>query len=73
MNKRSMTFGEIEREIARLERSPLVKLARMESEIRAARCRYLSELRALEDRGKRLEEEGLTPEMLENGGSMCWD
>ncbi len=73
MNKRGMAHEEVEQEIARLEQSPLVKPARMESEIRAARCRYLDSLRALEARGKRLKEEGLTLEMLENGGSLCWE
>jgi len=73
MSKKIMTNEEVEREIVRLEQSPLVHLARVEAEIRVVRRRYLHDLQVLEHRGERLAEEGLTLDMLENGGSMCWD
>lgn len=61
-----MTNDQVEREIARLLESPHVKLAKREEQIRRRR-RYMYELRCLEKKGKKLEEAGLTLEMLEAG------
>lgn len=56
---------QVELEIARLEKSPYVKLARYEEQLRQQRRVYLMELRALEKKGMKLEEEGLTLDMIE--------
>lgn len=56
---------EMEAEIARLEASPYVKLARMHDAVREARQQYLFDLRKLERKGMNLEERGVTAEALE--------
>ena len=60
----------VEEEIARLSKSPYVKLARAEQRIKYRRRQYLYQLRDLEKRGKKLESEGFNPDMeeLENDG-----
>lgn len=67
MAKDIMTDDQVEREIARLLESPHVKLAKREEQIRQRRRRYMYDLRCLEKKGKKLEEAGLTLEMLEAG------
>ena len=54
----------VEEEIARLQQSPYVKLARKEEAIRNKRRQYMYTLRMYEKRGKRLEAEGITMEIL---------
>ncbi len=66
MAKDIMTDDQVEREIARLLESPHVKLAKREEQIRQRRRRYMYDLRYLEKKGKRLEEAGITLEMLED-------
>ena len=56
----------VEEEIARLQNSPLVKLARKEERIRNARRQYMYTLRMYEKKGKQLAAEGVTMELLEN-------
>ena len=58
----------VEEEIARLQNSPLVKLARKEERIRNARRQYMYTLRMYEKKGKQLAAEGVTMDMLENLG-----
>lgn len=67
MPKDIITDDQVEREIARLLESPYVKLAKREEQIRQRRRRYMYDLRCLEKKGRKLEEEGLTLEMLEDG------
>lgn len=56
----------VEEEIARLQKSPYVKLARKEERIRYARRQYLYALRMYEKKGKQLEADGITMEALES-------
>lgn len=67
MPKDILTDDEVEREIARLLDSPYVKLAKQEERIRCRRRQYMYNLRAMEKKGRKLEEAGLTLEMLEAG------
>lgn len=62
--KEFFTDEMVEEEIARLQNSPHVKLARKEERIRYARRQYMYALRNYEKKGKRLEAEGITMEML---------
>lgn len=55
----------VEEEIARLQASPLVRLARREENIRNRRRQYMYQLRAYEKKGRQLEAEGITLEYLE--------
>ena len=68
--KEFLTDEMVEDEIARLQCSPHVKLARKEERIRNARRQYMYTLRMYEKKGKQLEAEGITMESLEimNGG-----
>jgi hypothetical protein len=59
----------VEEEIARLQNSPHVKLARKEERIRNRRRQYMYALRRYEKKGKQLQEDGITMEMLESLGS----
>lgn len=61
---KGLTDEQVELEIARLQNSPHVKLARQEAQIRLRRRRYLYELRQLEKKGKELENAGLTVDVL---------
>lgn len=65
MAKGYLSDFQVELEIARLEKSPYVKLARYEEQLRQQRRVYLMELRALEKKGMKLEAEGLTLDMIE--------
>ena len=55
----------LEQEIRGLERSPFVKLAKAETQIRQARIQYRDQLRQLESRGKALVKQGWTFGMME--------
>ena len=52
MQKEFITDEQVEAEIARLQASPLVKLARREENIRNRRRQYMYQLRAYEKKGK---------------------
>ena len=65
-----LTDAQVEREIARLQDSPYVKLANRERQVRERRRMYLYGLRQLEKKGRALEEAGITMEML---SGMCDD
>lgn len=64
--KEFLTDEMVEEEIARLQKSPLVKLARKEERIRNARRQYMYTLRMYEKKGKQLEADGITMEVLES-------
>lgn len=66
-----LTDEQVEKEIEKLQGSPLVKLARKEERIRYKRRQYLYTLRAYEKKGKELAEAGITLEMLYNLGKEC--
>lgn len=66
----ALTEAEVEREIAELEKSPLVKLARKNNRLKYLRRQRLYNLRSLQRQGKRLQEEGITPEDLEDQARM---
>ena len=55
----------IEREIAELEQSDFVRLARKEKYIRERRLQRLYTLRCLDKKGRELAEKGITIELLE--------
>ena len=55
----------IEQEIAELEQSEFVKLARKEKYIRERRLQRLYTLRCLDKKGRELAEKGVTIELLE--------
>lgn len=57
---REYTLAEIEEEIARLQKSEAVRLARKEQHIYNKRKAYMGALLALEKRGKELAAEGVT-------------
>ena len=63
----------VEEEIARLQNSPLVKLARKEERIRNARRNYMYVLRGYEKKGKQLAADGVTMEMLAEIAKGCDD
>lgn len=56
----------VEAEIARLSKSPYVRLARREQQILYRRRKYLSELRGLEKRGMELEQQGYSLDNMED-------
>ena len=55
----------VEEEIARLQNSPLVALARKEERVRNRRRQYMYSLRQYEKKGRQLEADGVTMESLE--------
>ena len=65
MAREIMTDDQVEREIARLQDSPYVKLANKERRVRQRRRMYLYGLRQLEKKGRELEASGFTMENLE--------
>lgn len=71
MAREFLTDEQVEEEIARLQASPLVKLARKEEAIRYRRRQYMYCLRNYEKRGKLLAAEGMTMEMLAELGAAC--
>ena len=71
MAKEILTDEQVEVEIAKLLKSPAVKLAKKEMRIRYRRRQYLYGLRNLEKKGKELADAGITMEMLENMDKEC--
>lgn len=66
MSRRKVTPDElVEAEIARLQASPDVKLAKKEQNLIYRRKQYMWNLQNLEKRGKQLRSEGWTVESLE--------
>lgn len=65
MAKEFLTDEAVEREIARLTATEEVKLARRELRLKYKRRQQLYTLRALEKRGKELEEAGITLENID--------
>ena len=63
--KSDLTDEQVELEIERLSKSPLVKLARKEQRLKNARRQNLYTLRYLEKRGKELKDSGITYEKLD--------
>lgn len=59
-----LTDEQVEQEIAKLQASPYVKLARQERRLREKRRMYLYGLRQEEKKGKALAESGVTLEVL---------
>lgn len=66
MPKQYLNDAQVEIEIARLQASPYVKLAKKEEYIRNQRRQRLYQLRCLEKKGKALAAAGYTLEMLED-------
>lgn len=64
-----ITDEAVEDEIARLQASPLVALARKEQRIRNRRRQYMYTLRMLEKKGKQLEADGITMDYLDSLGA----
>lgn len=60
-----LTDEAVEAEIARLQQSDFVKLARKELRLRYKRRQALYQLRNLDKRGKELAKAGITPENIE--------
>jgi hypothetical protein len=69
--RQRMTDEMVEEEILRLQQSHYVKLARKEERIRYARRQYMYTLRMYEKKGKRLEAEGITLDVLESLDREC--
>ena len=63
-----LTDEAVEEEIARLQASPLVALARREERIRNRRRQYMYQLRAYEKKGRQLEADGITLDYLDGLG-----
>lgn len=59
-----LTDEQVEKEIARLNESEAVALARYEQRVKYRRRQYLYQLRDLEKRGKALMQAGITREIL---------
>ena len=68
--REALTDSEVEREIAELEKSPLVALARKNNRLKYMRRQRLYTLRNLRKQGERLQEEGITVEDLEHKARM---
>lgn len=68
--REALTDSEVECEIAKLEKSPAVKLARKNNRLKYMRRQRLYTLRSLEKQGKQLQEEGITVEDLEHKARM---
>ena len=66
MPREYLNDAQVEIEIARLQASPYVKLAKKEEYIRNQRRQRLDQLRCLEKTGKALAAAGYTLEMLED-------
>ena len=65
-----LTDEAVEDEIARLQASPLVALARKEERIRYRRRQYMYQLRQYEKKGQALAADGITMEYLEELGGV---
>ena len=68
---KGLTDKQVEQEIEKLKKSPYVKLAKKEEQIRYRRRQYLYGLRQYEKKGKELAESGITIEMLETMDKEC--
>lgn len=64
MAREILTDEQVEEEIARLQKSPHVKLANQEKRLRNRRRMYLYQLRQEERKGKELEQAGITADVL---------
>lgn len=71
MAKEFLTDEQVEQEIAKLLKSPDVKLAKKEMRLRYRRRQYLYGLRNLEKKGKELAKAGITMEILEQMAREC--
>lgn len=71
MAREFLTDEAVEDEIARLQASPLVKLAKREEAIRYRRRQYMYQLRSYEKKGRQLAAEGMTLELLEELAGEC--
>ena len=60
-----LTDEQVEQEIEKLTKSPLVALARREQRLRYKRRQYLYQLRDLEKKGKALQAAGINMEVLD--------
>ena len=65
MAKDFLTDQQVEDEIERLTKSPLVALARRDQRLRYKRRQYLYQLRDLEKKGKALQAAGINMEVLD--------
>ena len=68
-----LTDEAVEEEIARLQASPYVRLAKKEEAIRNRRRQYMYCLRVYEKKGRQLADEGVTMESLAELASECED
>lgn len=68
-----LTDEAVEEEIARLQASPYVRLAKKEEAIRNRRRQYMYCLRVYEKKGRQLADEGVTMESLADLASECED
>lgn len=66
MKRTHLSDEQVEQEIARLQRSPYVRLANEEQRLQDRRRMYLLSLQQLEKKGKELERSGITLEVLRN-------
>ena len=66
-----LTDEQVEQEIERLKKSPYVKLAKKDEQIRYRRRQYLYGLRNYEKKGKELAKAGMTIEILEALDKSC--
>lgn len=71
MKEYGLTDEQVEREIAKLQESPLVKLAKKDELIRYRRRQYLYKLRGYEKKGKELAKSGITMEILDSLDKSC--
>ena len=65
MHNNWLTDEAVEAEIARLQQSDFVKLARKEMRLKYKRRQALYQLRNLDKRGKELAKAGITPDNIE--------
>ena len=71
MAKNWLTDEQVEKEIESLQKSPYVKLARKDQQVKYRRRQYLYGLRQLEKKGVELSNAGVTIEMLEMIDKAC--
>jgi hypothetical protein len=69
MLNKKLTDEEVEEEILRLQQSHYVRLGRKEEAIRNKRRQYMYTLRMYEKKGRQLEAEGITLDVLNEMGS----
>ena len=73
MSARDLTDEQVEIEISRLLASEEVQLAKQEQRIKYRRRQYMYQLRSMEKRGKKLMQDGISMENIEEVlfGSEC--